>query len=82
MPLWPVAVAIMILVFAILLYRMLPDLTEGGNGILWVAGAFLVFYAVAAYLIGRSVPAVGDAAASGVFGGRFTETEVEDVIVR
>ncbi|MFH1077894.1 MAG: hypothetical protein V1745_01250 [Patescibacteria group bacterium] len=82
MTVWPIIISFLVLGVAYLLYRMLPEITEAGSGILWAAALFLVGYSIVAFVMSRSMPAWGTAMPSGAVQDGFTATEIKDVIVK
>ncbi|MBU2612929.1 hypothetical protein KJ925_00525 [Patescibacteria group bacterium] len=81
MPLWPIVISLLVLGIAVLIYLMIPEVTEGGNGIIWAAAVFLIGYGVVAFVMTRSMPAWGTVSTSSVSQDGLVETEIPDVIV-
>lgn len=55
---WPLAIASGVMLIAYLLYRMLPEIIDYENSILWITGIFLLVYIAAAYYLSRSLPSL------------------------
>jgi uncharacterized membrane protein len=58
MTFWPVAIAIIFLIIASVVFNFLPDLTEHGNTFVYVVGAVLVFYVGASLYLSDTIPRV------------------------